>query len=195
MRRTWLRTLSLTISLISSIPNLNVPSSLFPPLSSFLSYPMIVKPHFVPFLLKLRLHSLSSFGFFCFPFRFNCESYGIFLNSVLGSAWSASSAIYGWIWLFVEPSERKVKTNWSQILVLCLRPMLDELISPFQASFIPGPKGVDNVIIVQEAIHYVNNMKGRRCNLNFKIDFEKKYDRPKRLDWPNVFLLHLWKFF
>ena len=35
----------------------------------------------------------------------------------------------------------------TKIIVARVRPLLDNLISPFQSAFVPGRKGVDNVII------------------------------------------------
>ncbi|XP_075633967.1 uncharacterized protein LOC142606517 [Castanea sativa] len=52
-------------------------------------------------------------------------------------------------------------------VVARLRPLLDKLISPLQAAFVLGRKGVDNVIIVQEIIHTLGKKKGKswdKCN-------------------------------
>ena len=68
----------------------------------------------------------------------------------------------------------------SKILVGQLRPFLEKLISPFQAAFVPGRKGTDNTIIVQELIHMVSRKKGRTGFMAVKIDLEKAYDK---LEW------------
>lgn len=67
----------------------------------------------------------------------------------------------------------KVIVNW-------IRPLLDKLVSPQQAAFIPGRKGSDNVIIAQELIHSMTKKKGRKGALAIKIDLEKAYDR---IEW------------
>ena len=51
----------------------------------------------------------------------------------------------------------------SKVIVNRLRPLLDNIVSPFQSAFISGRRGTDNVIIVQELVH--------------TIDLEKAYDR------------------
>ncbi|GKV15349.1 hypothetical protein SLEP1_g26146 [Rubroshorea leprosula] len=64
----------------------------------------------------------------------------------------------------------------SKILVNRLRPILDSLISPCQASFIPGRRGSDNVIILQELVYSFSKKTGKVGDLIFKIDLEKAYD-------------------
>ena len=49
----------------------------------------------------------------------------------------------------------------TKIIVARLRPHLDKLISPLQTAFVPGRKGIDNTIIVQEVIHTISKKKGR----------------------------------
>lgn len=49
----------------------------------------------------------------------------------------------------------------SKALVGRIRPFLDKLISPCQDAFVPGRKGMDNVVIVQEVIHTVGKTKGK----------------------------------
>ena len=68
----------------------------------------------------------------------------------------------------------------SKIIVGRIRPLLDQLISPCQAAFVPGRRGVDNAIIVQEIIHTMGKAK-RKCGyMALKIDLEKAYDK---LEW------------
>ncbi|XP_065622950.1 uncharacterized protein LOC136064750 [Quercus suber] len=68
----------------------------------------------------------------------------------------------------------------SKILVARIRPLLSNLISPIQTTFVPGRKGVDNVIIAQELIYTMDNLKGREGYMAVKVDLEKAYDR---LEW------------
>ena len=69
----------------------------------------------------------------------------------------------------------------TKVIVARLRPLLDKLISPVQAAFIPGRKGIDNTIIVQEVIHSITTKKrGEVGYMALKIDLEKAYDK---LEW------------
>jgi hypothetical protein len=65
-------------------------------------------------------------------------------------------------------------------IVARIRPLLSNLISPFQAAFVPGRRGIDNVIIAQELIHSLHKKKGAKGSFVVKIDLEKAYDR---LEW------------
>jgi hypothetical protein len=68
----------------------------------------------------------------------------------------------------------------TKIIVLRLRPLLDALISPLQTAFVPGRKGIDNMIIVQELVHSLSLKKGLAGFVAIKIDLEKAYDR---IEW------------
>ena len=68
----------------------------------------------------------------------------------------------------------------TKIIVVRLRPHLDKLICPLQAAFVPGRKGVDNAIIVQEIINSLSKKKGKVGYMALKIDLEKAYDK---LEW------------
>ena len=68
----------------------------------------------------------------------------------------------------------------SKIIVGRIRPFLDQLISPCQAAFVPGRRGVDNAIIVQEIIHTMGKTRGNIGYMALKIDLEKAYDK---LEW------------
>ena len=68
----------------------------------------------------------------------------------------------------------------TKIIVARLRPMLDKLVSPVQSAFVPGRKGIDNAIIVQEVIHTISKKKGRVGYMAIKVDLEKAYDK---LEW------------
>ena len=49
----------------------------------------------------------------------------------------------------------------SKIIVGRIRPCLSNLISPVQATFILGRRGLDNVLIAQEMIYAMDKKKGR----------------------------------
>jgi hypothetical protein len=68
----------------------------------------------------------------------------------------------------------------TKIIVNRIRPLLDQLVSPYQAAFVPGRRGVDNVIIAQELIHSMSKKRGASSQFAVKIDLEKAYDR---LEW------------
>ena len=61
----------------------------------------------------------------------------------------------------------------TKTLVARIRPLLSHLISPYQAAFIPGRHGIDNVIIAQELIHSMHKKKGKFGQIALKIDLEK----------------------
>ena len=68
----------------------------------------------------------------------------------------------------------------TKIIVARLRPFLEKLISPLQAAFVPGRKGIDNAIIVQEIVHTLSKKKGKVGYIAIKVDLEKAYDK---LEW------------
>ena len=57
---------------------------------------------------------------------------------------------------------------------------LDKLVSPLQTAFVPGRKGINNAIIVQEIVHSISKAKGKEGFMAIKIDLEKAYDK---LEW------------
>ena len=67
-----------------------------------------------------------------------------------------------------------------KIIVGRLRPYLEKLVSPLQSAFVPGRKGIDNAIIVQELIHSISRKKGAMGYMAIKLDLEKAYDK---LEW------------
>ena len=46
-----------------------------------------------------------------------------------------------------------------------------------QTTFVPGRKGIDNIIIAQEIIHSLGKKKGRTRYMALKLDLEKAYDK------------------
>jgi hypothetical protein len=51
------------------------------------------------------------------------------------------------------------------------------LISEYQSRFIPGRQIVDNIIVAQEEIHSMHDMKDRKGLMAIKVDLEKAYYR------------------
>ena len=68
----------------------------------------------------------------------------------------------------------------SKIMVGRLRPHLDKLISPNQAAFVPGRRGLDNVVIAQELLHSPDTKNGKVGFMAIKVDLAKVYDH---LEW------------
>lgn len=46
-----------------------------------------------------------------------------------------------------------------------------------QSSFVKGRQTTDNIIIAQEIIHSMQNMRGAKGSIAIKVDLEKAYDR------------------
>ena len=61
----------------------------------------------------------------------------------------------------------------TKILVRHLKPHLDDLINPFQPSFIPNQKASDNIILTQEIIHSMTTSNSKKGTMAIKIDLEK----------------------
>lgn len=61
-----------------------------------------------------------------------------------------------------------------------LRPLLMELISKNQSSFIPWRLITDNTIIAFECIPHIQLVKEEQSYCPYKLDFSKAYDR---VDW------------
>ena len=57
---------------------------------------------------------------------------------------------------------------------------MDELISPNQSSFISSRQWANNIIIAQELIHSMQNMKYAKGFMAIKIDLKNAYDRVNR---------------
>lgn len=65
----------------------------------------------------------------------------------------------------------------TKILINRLRPYLDDIIRPFQASFILQRSTFDNVIIAQEVYHSIKCTQSTRGWMALKIDLAKVYER------------------
>lgn len=61
-----------------------------------------------------------------------------------------------------------------------LKGIMPYVVSFNQSSFVPGRTSCDNILVLQEAIHSLNNLHGRKGYMIIKIDLEKAYDR---LEW------------
>ena len=68
----------------------------------------------------------------------------------------------------------------SKVIVAHLRLHLENLVSPYQVAFVPGKRGADNVIIVQELIHTIGRTKGRKGYMAIEINLEKDFEK---IEW------------
>lgn len=68
----------------------------------------------------------------------------------------------------------------TKILVSRLKPHLNDLIHPFQATFIPNRKASNIIILTQEIIHSMTISKSKKGIMAIKVDLEKAFDR---LEW------------
>ncbi|GLT63476.1 hypothetical protein SLA2020_360390 [Shorea laevis] len=68
----------------------------------------------------------------------------------------------------------------TKIIVLRLKKLMGDLISPMQSSFIPGRNGIDNVTLLREFVHSFHKKRGNKGDMIVKLDLEKAYDR---LEW------------
>lgn len=64
----------------------------------------------------------------------------------------------------------------TKVIANRLKGILKDIISPSQASFIPGRQAIKNVVICQEVIHSLGYTRGRRGRMVVMIDLEKAYD-------------------
>ncbi|KAG7558925.1 Ribonuclease H-like superfamily [Arabidopsis thaliana x Arabidopsis arenosa] len=65
----------------------------------------------------------------------------------------------------------------TKMMVIRMKSVISKLIGPAQASFIPGRLSIDNIVVVQEAVHSMRRKKGRKGWMLLKLDLEKAYDR------------------
>lgn len=77
----------------------------------------------------------------------------------------------------------------TKIIVNRLRPHLNNIICPFQSSFLAGRRLTGNVIIAQEVIHSFHKMKNNKNPyMLIKLDLEKAFDC---LEWSFIrMMLH-----
>ena len=68
----------------------------------------------------------------------------------------------------------------SRIILQRLKPYITNIINPCQASFVPGHRTSDNIIIVQEIIHTMVRKSRPKGLVALKLDLEKAYDH---LEW------------
>ncbi|PKI46345.1 hypothetical protein CRG98_033240 [Punica granatum] len=69
----------------------------------------------------------------------------------------------------------------SKILASRLKPLLSNLISPFQSAFVSNKNISENTVIAHEVMHFLNHHRGKDHFVAIKIDMEKAFDR---LEWP-----------
>ncbi|XP_026378338.1 uncharacterized protein LOC113272755 [Papaver somniferum] len=74
----------------------------------------------------------------------------------------------------------------SKILVSRMKPLMDRIISPYQAAYVSGRSINDNTIVAHELIHSMKRKQGEGGWLALKLDMSKAFDR---LEWP--FLIKL----
>lgn len=65
----------------------------------------------------------------------------------------------------------------TKILAGRLRSLLDLIVHPLQAAFVPKRSILDNIIINQEIMFYLKNIKGSKGFMAIKVDLAKAYDR------------------
>lgn len=72
----------------------------------------------------------------------------------------------------------------TKIIVNRIRPLIDQIISPNQSSFISCRSTTDNIIITQEILHTLRHKKCKLGGMILKIDLEKAFDR---ISWDFIF--------
>lgn len=68
----------------------------------------------------------------------------------------------------------------TKVLVHWIRPILCNIIGPFQSSFLPGRGTTNNAIALQEIGHAMRKSKKKKGEVAYKIDLEKAYNH---VDW------------
>lgn len=71
-------------------------------------------------------------------------------------------------------------TAISKVFVNRIKPLMTKLVGSYQSSFIPGKSTIDNVVVAQKVIHFLNKLNGGKGAFVLKVDLEKAYDR---VDW------------
>ena len=62
----------------------------------------------------------------------------------------------------------------SKIIVGRIRPVINKLISPVQATFVLGRKGIDNVVIAQELFYILDRKKGKQGYMAIKWTWRRR---------------------
>lgn len=68
----------------------------------------------------------------------------------------------------------------SNIIVSRIRPLMNNIISPYQNAFVPTRLISDNLSLAHELLHTMKSKKSKTYYMAFKIDLEKAYDK---LEW------------
>lgn len=64
----------------------------------------------------------------------------------------------------------------TKVIANRLKQLMNHLVGACQSIFIPSKQSVENLLIMQEAIHSMKNKKGKRGCLAVKVDLERAYD-------------------
>lgn len=68
----------------------------------------------------------------------------------------------------------------SKIITNRIKPIINQLIGPEQAAFLPNRRAVDNIIIIEEVLEHIQKNKGRKHFMIIKLDMEKAFDE---IEW------------
>lgn len=68
----------------------------------------------------------------------------------------------------------------TKVITQRLRVIMPYVVSDNQSSFIPGRSTVDNILVLQETIHSLKSLQGKKGYMILKLDLEKAYDR---MEW------------
>lgn len=68
----------------------------------------------------------------------------------------------------------------SKIMTNRLKPMLHKIISPWQATYVPGRNIIDNTVIAHEIVRYMKTTKNSNGAVAIKLDMSKDFDR---MEW------------
>lgn len=68
----------------------------------------------------------------------------------------------------------------TKIITQRLRNIMPYLVSCSQSSFVPGRSITDNILVLQETVHSLSNLHGKKGFMILRLDLEKAYDR---LEW------------
>lgn len=61
-----------------------------------------------------------------------------------------------------------------------LKGVWKKIISPNQASFVPRRRSIENIVVCEELIHFLQHTKASNGGFVFKLYLEKAYDR---MEW------------